>query len=241
MDRSLPLSSAARRSGLRIALAGGGTGGHIVPGRHLLAQQPGHLADVLWFCTGRPVEERAFAGIEADLDGVSIERVALALEPDGGGAPRISGLALRTLPAVRAARAALRAHRSEVLVGLGGFTCLPSVLAARSLGIPVALISSSATGIPSERAASTEGKHVKPPRPTSTSLRWARRAARAARTAGSVRSARPEMRGRTAVPHPALGTSAEVWFWWCSTVGAATVPCGRIAQRGGVPVAPRWL
>jgi len=140
MDRSLPVSSAARRSGLRIALAGGGTGGHIVPGRHLLAQQPGHLADVLWFCTGRPVEERAFAGIEADLGGVSIERVALALEPDGGGAPRISGLALRTLPAVRAARAALRAHRSEVLVGLGGFTCLPSVLAARSLGIPVALL-----------------------------------------------------------------------------------------------------
>lgn len=140
MDRSLHPSSGLHRNGLRIALAGGGTGGHIMPGRHLLAQHPGNLADVLWFCTGRPVEERAFAGLGAELGEVPIERVALALEPDGGGAPRISGLALRTLPAVRAARAALRAHRSEVLIGLGGFTCLPSVLAARSLGIPVALL-----------------------------------------------------------------------------------------------------
>lgn len=140
MDRSFPLPSAPRHSGLRIALAGGGTGGHIVPGRHLLAHQPRSVADVLWFCTGRAVEERAFAGLDTELGGVEIERVALALEPEGGGAPRITGLALRTLPAVRAARAALRAHRSEVLVGLGGFTCLPSVLAARSLEIPVALL-----------------------------------------------------------------------------------------------------
>ena len=140
MNRSHHLPSAARRPGLRIALAGGGTGGHIVPGRHLLAQHPGNLADVLWFCTGRPVEQRAFAGLAEELGSIPLERVALALEPDGGGAPRISGLALRTLPAVRAARAALRAHGSEVLVGLGGFTCLPAVVAARTLGIPVALL-----------------------------------------------------------------------------------------------------
>ncbi|MCY3000509.1 MAG: UDP-N-acetylglucosamine--N-acetylmuramyl-(pentapeptide) pyrophosphoryl-undecaprenol N-acetylglucosamine transferase [Planctomycetota bacterium] len=133
------------RSGLRIAFAGGGTGGHIVPGRHLLAHGGRAVEDVLWFCTGRPVEDKAFAGLAEELGAARLERVALRLEPDGGGAPGLGGLAFRTLPAVRAARAALRAHGSQVLVGLGGFTCLPAVLAARSLGIPVALLEINAT------------------------------------------------------------------------------------------------
>jgi UDP-N-acetylglucosamine--N-acetylmuramyl-(pentapeptide) pyrophosphoryl-undecaprenol N-acetylglucosamine transferase len=140
MDRTRPLSHSAPSAGLRIALAGGGTGGHIVPGRHLLAQHGAPLADVLWFCTGRPVEDRAFAGLREELGGAPFERCELELEPDGGGAPTKAGLVLRTWPAVRQARAALRAHGSEVLVGLGGFTCLPAVLAARSLGIPIALL-----------------------------------------------------------------------------------------------------
>lgn len=137
---SLRAGAPAALAGLRIALAGGGTGGHIVPGRHLLAHNGRELGDVLWFCTGRPVEERAFVGLEGELAGVPLERVALRLEPEGGGAPRLSGLALRALPSVRAARSALARHRSQVLLGLGGFTCLPAVLAARSLGIPTALI-----------------------------------------------------------------------------------------------------
>ena len=140
-----PPAGKAVRSGLRIAFAGGGTGGHIVPGRHLLAHGGRAVEDVLWFCTGRPVEDKAFAGLADELAPARLERVALRLEPDGGGAPGLGGLAFRTLPAVRAARAALRAHGSQVLVGLGGFTCLPAVLAARTLGIPVALLEINAT------------------------------------------------------------------------------------------------
>jgi UDP-N-acetylglucosamine--N-acetylmuramyl-(pentapeptide) pyrophosphoryl-undecaprenol N-acetylglucosamine transferase len=140
-----PQAEGSVRGGLRIAFAGGGTGGHIVPGRHLLAHGGRAVDDVLWFCTGRPVEDKAFAGLGEELEPAPLERVPLRLEPDGGGAPGLGGLAFRTLPAVRAARAALRAHRSQVLVGLGGFTCLPAVLAARTLGIPVALLEINAT------------------------------------------------------------------------------------------------
>lgn len=120
--------------GLRVAFAGGGTGGHIAPGRHLLEHVEGALGDVLWFCTGRAVEERAFAGL------ANAQRVALDLEPENGGAPSLARLATRTLPGVARARAELRRQRSEVLLGLGGFTTLPAVLAARSLGLPVALL-----------------------------------------------------------------------------------------------------
>lgn len=140
-------SSAATATGstpraLRIALAGGGTGGHILPGRYLLehAAECGALADVVWFQTGRAVEERAMAGLAQRLAPIELERVALPLEPEGGGAPGLGRLGVLTLPAARRARAALRRHRAEVLVGLGGFTTLPAALAARSLGIPIVLV-----------------------------------------------------------------------------------------------------
>lgn len=126
---------------LRLALAGGGTGGHIVPGRNLLAHLRGTnaLADVLWFQTGRRVEEAALGGLDDALRPTPVERLTLALEPKGGGAPSRARLALRLAPAVLRARRALRRHRSQVLFGLGGFTALPPALAAFSLGIPVAL------------------------------------------------------------------------------------------------------
>jgi UDP-N-acetylglucosamine--N-acetylmuramyl-(pentapeptide) pyrophosphoryl-undecaprenol N-acetylglucosamine transferase len=74
------------------------------------------------------------------------------------------------------ARRALQRHRSQALLGLGGFTALPSVLAARTLRIPVGLyevnavagkatrkLGSFATGVfhawPSSVAAPSDPKH----------------------------------------------------------------------------------
>lgn len=129
-------------SGLRVAFVGGGTGGHVVPGLHLLAsaRADGEMpADLVWFTSGRPVEERVFANAGSILEGVAHERVVLPLER-GGGAPSRAQLLLRSPAAVLAARRALVAHRSDVLFGLGGFTSLPAVVAARGLGLPVVLL-----------------------------------------------------------------------------------------------------
>lgn len=127
---------------MRLALAGGGTGGHVVPGLHLLE----HLhargaapADVLWFSAGRPVEERVLAGVSARAGELALERVVLGLEGTSG-APSWLRLATRTAPETRRARQALARHRSEVLLALGGYTGLPAVLGARALGIPVVLL-----------------------------------------------------------------------------------------------------
>lgn len=134
-------------AGLRLAFAGGGTGGHIVPGLHLLAhvRERGALLspvldDVVWFVSGRAIEERVFAGAHDAHTAPGFERVVLELEPHGGGAPSRSTLVLRTPAAILRARSALKRHRCNVLLGLGGFISLPAVLAARSLGIPVALL-----------------------------------------------------------------------------------------------------
>jgi UDP-N-acetylglucosamine--N-acetylmuramyl-(pentapeptide) pyrophosphoryl-undecaprenol N-acetylglucosamine transferase len=127
---------------VRLAFAGGGTGGHIVPGLHLVGRSLAGagapaLEDVVWFTSGRAVETRVLAGVPAELPW---ERVELALEPPGGGAPSKLRLLLRTPGATLRARRELRAHRAEVLLGLGGFTTLPAALAARSLGIPIVLL-----------------------------------------------------------------------------------------------------
>ncbi len=136
----LPSRASGGRAGIRLAIAGGGTGGHIVPGLHLCRSALADLADVLWLTSGRAVEARVLGDLAWKLAGTTCERVALDLERKGGGAPSRPELFLRSAPAVLRARRALEQHRSEVLLGLGGFTCLPSVLAARSLGLPVALL-----------------------------------------------------------------------------------------------------
>ena len=147
LDRSPSSSPADAGAGLavlegaalRLAIAGGGTGGHIVPGLHLCRSVISELGDVLWLTSGRAVEARVLADLDAQLAGLASERVALDLE-GRKGAPSRPTLLVRSAPAVLRARRALEAHRSQVLLGLGGFTCLPAVLAARSLGIPVALL-----------------------------------------------------------------------------------------------------
>src|SRR5262245_8066659 len=124
---------------MRLALAGGGTGGHVVPGLHVLEHlcaQGTAPVDVLWFAAGRAIEERVLARSPERLAGVALERVALRLEPEARGAPSWLRLAVRTPPETRRARAALARHESEVLLALGGYTTLPAVLAARTLGIP---------------------------------------------------------------------------------------------------------
>ncbi|MFT5059157.1 MAG: UDP-N-acetylglucosamine--N-acetylmuramyl-(pentapeptide) pyrophosphoryl-undecaprenol N-acetylglucosamine transferase [Planctomycetota bacterium] len=126
----------------RLALAGGGTGGHLVPGLHLLraalarGEAPGK---VLWFTSGRSVEKDVLGELGDVLPGVQVEICRLPLEGAAGGAPSQSGLLMRTPRAVLKARRALRRHGSQTLLGLGGFTALPSVVAARSLRIPVGL------------------------------------------------------------------------------------------------------
>jgi len=138
-----PGSEFPRLRAARLALAGGGTGGHVVPGMHLLESLAEGLSgpsDVLWFGAGRAIEERVLAAIPRVLGPTPFEHCVLSLEAPGGGAPSAVTLLRRSLPAVLRARRSLKRHRSQLLLGLGGYTCLPAVLAARSLGLPVALL-----------------------------------------------------------------------------------------------------
>ena len=109
---------------MRLAFAGGGTGGHLVPGLHLLddlAARGGVLEDLIWFTGGRPVEQRVLAGLAERVAPTPVRIVTLDLEAVGGGAPSRARQGWRLLPAAGRARALLKEHRSQVLLGLGGF------------------------------------------------------------------------------------------------------------------------
>ncbi len=124
------------REPLRLAVAGGGTGGHLFPGLAVaeLARERDAAAEVVFFGARRGIESWAVpkAGFELladDLHGIA-----------GGSVPA----ALRSLAEMgRAAlrvRRELRRRRIRVVLGLGGYASAPAVLAARSLGLPVVLL-----------------------------------------------------------------------------------------------------
>jgi UDP-N-acetylglucosamine--N-acetylmuramyl-(pentapeptide) pyrophosphoryl-undecaprenol N-acetylglucosamine transferase len=154
LDRELDVQGLAL-SPLRLAIAGGGTGGHVVPGRHLLDvlhADGGALTDLVWFHGARPAEERCLREIDTHPAAPRCVRSALPVEPEVGGAPTLMLLTRRMFPAVLKARRVLAQHRSEVLLGLGGYTTAPAVLAARSLGLPCVLLEVNATAGRATRA-----------------------------------------------------------------------------------------
>ncbi len=116
---------------MRIAFAGGGTGGHLFPGLSLAEEL--HRRDpsgrLLLLCTER---DGAYGALmEPWLD------VAVLPGTSRGALPRrLASL----VPAAGGAMRQLRRFRPDLVVGLGGYGSLAPVLCARLLGIPSLLL-----------------------------------------------------------------------------------------------------
>jgi UDP-N-acetylglucosamine--N-acetylmuramyl-(pentapeptide) pyrophosphoryl-undecaprenol N-acetylglucosamine transferase len=115
----------------RLALATGGTGGHVFPALAVAdaVRERGHEVLVVG---GR-------GGMEADLvtrAGHAFEGVATGKFDRQRPDPRAPW---RAVAGVIEARAALRRYRPDLVVGFGGFASFPGCAAARSLGVPLVL------------------------------------------------------------------------------------------------------
>jgi UDP-N-acetylglucosamine--N-acetylmuramyl-(pentapeptide) pyrophosphoryl-undecaprenol N-acetylglucosamine transferase len=115
--------------GLRLAITGGGTGGHVLPALAVVEElrQRGSLSDLIWIGSSEGVERRAAE--EAGIQFVAIPTGKLRRY-----------LSLRNLtdaariPAgVLAARRALAAFRPDVVLSTGGFVSVPAVVASRGI------------------------------------------------------------------------------------------------------------
>ncbi|MFW6108216.1 MAG: undecaprenyldiphospho-muramoylpentapeptide beta-N-acetylglucosaminyltransferase [bacterium] len=116
---------------MRIAFAGGGTGGHLFPGLSLAQElhrrdPAGHL---LFLCTDRD-------GTYGGLTEPWLEVAVLPGSNQGALPRRLAGL----LPAAGGALRQLLRFRPDLVVGLGGYGSLAPVLCARVLGIPSLLL-----------------------------------------------------------------------------------------------------
>ncbi len=120
---------AARLAGLRVAFAGGGTGGHIYPALG--------IDDALRIAAAGGPYERCFFGNRDGLEARLVTSMPLAFVPSAPLARNFSPRTLRTfarnIAGVVAALRALRAYRPALVIATGGYVCFPVVAAARLL------------------------------------------------------------------------------------------------------------
>jgi UDP-N-acetylglucosamine--N-acetylmuramyl-(pentapeptide) pyrophosphoryl-undecaprenol N-acetylglucosamine transferase len=119
-------------------IAGGGTAGHVLPA---LAVAEGLVA------AGHDPSEIHYIGARRGIEARMLPDTSysFSLYDVVGVQRRWTASNLKFLPllwrARRAARQFLRDHHVKVVVSVGGYASLPAVLAARSLGIPVVVVS----------------------------------------------------------------------------------------------------
>src|SRR5438309_1171690 len=116
---------------MRATLAGGGTGGHVIPALAIARElQQRYQAELLFIGTPRGIENRLVpaAGFELRLIKVgALKNVSLA----------IRARTFFDLPrAVWASWRLLKDFRPEVVIGVGGYASGPGMLAAWMRGIP---------------------------------------------------------------------------------------------------------
>lgn len=121
---------------MKLAVAGGGTGGHLFPGLAVadLARERGVADTVVFFGAERGIESRV-------VPTRGYELVAQPLEGMRGRSPVAALRALSILlAAVRRARKELGDREIDVVLGLGGYASASAVVAAKLAGIPVVLM-----------------------------------------------------------------------------------------------------
>lgn len=121
----------------RIAITGGGTGGHLYPGLAVADQFRQMECDLLYLGSAR--------GLEAEV--VPKEGYPFLAVPAQGiaGSPIKKLLALMKL-AMGTIKAWFRlsAWKPDLVIGTGGFVCVPAVVSAAMMGVPVVLLEQNA-------------------------------------------------------------------------------------------------
>ncbi len=113
--------------GIRSAvIAGGGTGGHLFPGIALAEElvRRNSACRIVFVSSGRPLEERVLAGTGFAICRLAVEGIK------GKGAMAKLASSLKLPVSLFAAGALLRRVRPDVVIGMGGYSAGPVVLAA---------------------------------------------------------------------------------------------------------------
>jgi UDP-N-acetylglucosamine--N-acetylmuramyl-(pentapeptide) pyrophosphoryl-undecaprenol N-acetylglucosamine transferase len=119
---------------MRFAVAGGGTGGHVTPALAIAEEITSRGDEV--FLLGSPYGLETRLVPEAGFELITLP----ARQVMGQGIVGRLRAAVTIAAGCFAARKVLRQRRPQVVVSVGGYASLPAVIAAVTLGIPVALM-----------------------------------------------------------------------------------------------------
>jgi UDP-N-acetylglucosamine--N-acetylmuramyl-(pentapeptide) pyrophosphoryl-undecaprenol N-acetylglucosamine transferase len=121
-------------SGRHVVVAGGGTGGHLFPGIALAETLAARGVRVTFVGTAAGIEVRAVPAAGFPL------RLIPGAQVRGGGIGRaVRGIGATALGVLRA-RALLRELGPDLVVGVGGYASVATVVAARLGGTPIVLL-----------------------------------------------------------------------------------------------------
>lgn len=114
---------------LRLAIAGGGTGGHVLPALAVInvLRQDDRLDNVVWIGSHDGVEREAAAGADIPFTAIPTGKLRRYFSV------RNVADAMRIPLGVIAARRALRRASPHVVLSTGGFVSVPTVIAARGI------------------------------------------------------------------------------------------------------------
>ena len=116
---------------MRVLIAGGGTGGHVIPALAIARELKARYgAEVLFVGTARGIENRL-----VPQAGYRLELVKVGALKNVGLATRLRTLSDLPLAILRA-RKIMRAFRPDVVVGVGGYASGPAMAAAILGGVP---------------------------------------------------------------------------------------------------------
>ncbi|HQG29307.1 MAG TPA: undecaprenyldiphospho-muramoylpentapeptide beta-N-acetylglucosaminyltransferase [Candidatus Ozemobacteraceae bacterium] len=143
MDRKIPPPSAEKSSRalveevapLKVLIAGGGTGGHLFPGIAIAEafRKRNRDTEILFIGTERGLEKRVLGPLGFRLQTLDVEGIK-------GRGLRSKFRAVGKLPgSLLAAWRFVRSFSPDLVVGVGGYSSGPVVLAAALLGIPTAI------------------------------------------------------------------------------------------------------
>jgi UDP-N-acetylglucosamine--N-acetylmuramyl-(pentapeptide) pyrophosphoryl-undecaprenol N-acetylglucosamine transferase len=122
-----------------LVLAGGGSGGHVIPAIAIAKETVRRGGRARFVGTSNRIEARLVPEAGFGIDYIRVR-------PLTGGGPLTSIRGLAAVPfAVARSAHLLRRLAPDVVMGVGGYVAGPVVLAARMLGIPTALLEQNAT------------------------------------------------------------------------------------------------